>query len=73
MELEFRRRDYGATHESQFLPRSEALKHPLSSTLASRQQQVFLRAFTSYIIPTFGSLREKLGFEFNILLFVLLE
>ncbi|XP_020868718.1 UPF0505 protein isoform X1 [Arabidopsis lyrata subsp. lyrata] len=39
MELEFRRRDYGATHESQFLPRSEALKHPLSSIFASRQQQ----------------------------------
>ncbi|CAL9218434.1 unnamed protein product [Arabidopsis halleri] len=39
MELEFRRRDYGATQKSQFLPRSQALKHPLSSTLASRQQQ----------------------------------
>ncbi|CAA0284738.1 unnamed protein product [Arabidopsis thaliana] len=39
MELEFRRRDYGATHKSQFLPRSQTQKHPLSSTLASRDQQ----------------------------------
>ncbi|CAA7048419.1 unnamed protein product [Microthlaspi erraticum] len=39
MEFEFRRRDYRAEHESQLLPRSRTLKHPLSSTLASRQQQ----------------------------------
>ncbi|XP_019090742.1 PREDICTED: UPF0505 protein-like isoform X2 [Camelina sativa] len=39
MEFEFRRRDYGATHESKLLPRSQAHKHPLSSTLVSRQQQ----------------------------------
>ncbi|XP_010500650.1 PREDICTED: UPF0505 protein-like isoform X2 [Camelina sativa] len=39
MEFEFRRRDYGATYESQLLPRSQAHKHPLSSTLVSRQQQ----------------------------------
>ncbi|EOA39618.1 hypothetical protein CARUB_v10008246mg [Capsella rubella] len=39
MEFEFRRRDYGATIDSQLLPRSQAHKHPLSSTLVSRQQQ----------------------------------
>uniref|UniRef100_A0A1J3E3C4 UPF0505 protein n=1 Tax=Noccaea caerulescens TaxID=107243 RepID=A0A1J3E3C4_NOCCA len=39
MEFEFRRRDYRAEHESQLLPRSRTLKHPLSSPLASRQQQ----------------------------------
>uniref|UniRef100_A0A1J3EHV4 UPF0505 protein C16orf62 n=1 Tax=Noccaea caerulescens TaxID=107243 RepID=A0A1J3EHV4_NOCCA len=39
MEFEFRRRDYRAEHESQVLPRSRTLKHPLSSPLASRQQQ----------------------------------
>ncbi|KAL1207085.1 hypothetical protein V5N11_004293 [Cardamine amara subsp. amara] len=39
MELEFRRRDYGVTHGSQLLPRSQAHKHPLSSTLTSRQTE----------------------------------
>ncbi|XP_024006204.1 UPF0505 protein isoform X2 [Eutrema salsugineum] len=39
MEFEFRRRDYGAENDSQLLPRSRAEKHPLSSTLVSRQQQ----------------------------------
>ncbi|KFK35912.1 hypothetical protein AALP_AA4G052500 [Arabis alpina] len=39
MEFEFRRRDYVANHDSQLLPRSQTQKHPLSSTLASRQPQ----------------------------------
>ncbi|CAH2036358.1 unnamed protein product [Thlaspi arvense] len=39
MEFEFRRRDYGAEHESRLLPRSRAHKHPLSSALDSRQPQ----------------------------------
>ncbi|KAL0803977.1 hypothetical protein Bca101_096467 [Brassica carinata] len=40
MEFEFRRRDYGADHESHLLPRSRTQKHPLSSPIASRQHQM---------------------------------
>ncbi|WZY96968.1 hypothetical protein YC2023_069297 [Brassica napus] len=40
MEFEFRRRDYGADHESHLLPRSRTQKHPLSSPTASRQHQM---------------------------------
>lgn len=40
MEFEFRRRDYGADHESHLLPRSPTQKHPLSSPTASRQHQM---------------------------------
>ncbi|XP_056844300.1 uncharacterized protein LOC108854015 [Raphanus sativus] len=39
MEFDFRNRDYGADHESHLLPRSRTQNHPLSSPIASRQQQ----------------------------------